>query len=70
VYSKAWVILLFQFVLKLSDLAYKYLFRLRAVEGVSKLLTDAALFNLISSSAACNAFSKLIVPYFMNNLFF
>jgi hypothetical protein len=55
---------------KVSDLAYKYLFRLRAVEGVSKLLTDAALFNLISSSAACNAFSKLIVPYFMNNLFF
>jgi hypothetical protein len=48
---------------KVSDLPYKYLFRLRAVEGVLKLLTDAALFNLISSSAACNAFkSKLIVP--------
>jgi hypothetical protein len=56
-------------VLKLSDLAYKYLFRLRAVEGVSKLLTDAALFNLISSSAVM-LLSKLIVPYFMNNLFF
>jgi hypothetical protein len=37
-------------------LPYKYLFRLRAVEGVLKLLTDAALFDLISSSAACNAF--------------
>jgi hypothetical protein len=49
--SKAWVILLLSICGKLSDLAYKYLFRLRAVEGVSKLLTDAALFNLISSSA-------------------
>jgi hypothetical protein len=55
-------------VLKYS-FAYKYLFRLRAVEGVSKLLTDAALFNLISSSAACNAFLKHR-SYFMNNLFF
>jgi hypothetical protein len=56
--SKAWVILLLSICAKLSDLAYKYLFRLRAVEGVSKLLTDAALFNLISSSAACNAFKQ------------
>jgi hypothetical protein len=49
------VILLLSICGKVSDLAYKYLFRLRAVEGVLKLLTDAALFNLISSSAA-NAF--------------
>jgi hypothetical protein len=64
--SKAWVILLLSICAKASDLAYKYLFRLRAVEGVLKLLTDAALFNLISSSAACNVLKQTHRSYFMN----
>jgi hypothetical protein len=36
---------------------------IKAAEGLSKLLTDGLLFNLISSSAARNAFKQTFCPF-------